>query len=503
MLGVAQRYPRRSFLSIVSQWGSNSKRSRGSRRRPDRRRQRSRPSPQLPPSDLRPWPENLPSGQYPPANPNRRASVDPVVAQLRRQPPPPRKKSRRRQPPPNRRRVQPPPRGGSPMRSANVVPMDGASPVPQPQNVNSREQPHPRPKRRVVRRHRPVSPMVYGARLLILGIGIGVISGTVLSILNSLGRSSAGAMAEANLASEEMEAGQVNDTLPLSLQFNREMRELKTQVQTLAEETPEIDPGLMVLDLQTGNYVGLGDRTQFPAASTIKVPILVAFFQAVDAGEIRLDEMLTMTEADVAGGAGELQYQPTGSEYTALEVATQMIVISDNTATNMIIDRLGGAEILNRKFRSWGLQDTAIRNPLPDLDGTNTTTPRDLVSLMAQLHQGGLLSMTSRDRLLRIMVQTENDSLLPAGLGRGAIIAHKTGTLRMLLGDVGLVDLPNGKRYILAVLASRPDEDMAAQSLIQEMSRTVYEYFDRDPAAIQPEPTPLDIPLEEGDQTRE
>jgi len=345
--------------------------------------------------------------------------------------------------------------------------------------------------------------MVYGARLLILGIGIGVISGTVLSVLNSLGRSSAGARAEANLASEETASGQANDLLPLSVQFNGEITGLKTQLQTLAEDTPEIDPGVMALDLQTGNYVGLGDRTQFPAASTIKVPILVAFFQAVDAGEIRLDEMLTMEEGQVAGGAGELQYQPTGSEYTALEVATKMIVISDNTATNMIVDRLGGAEVLNPKFRGWGLKDTAIRNPLPDLDGTNTTTPRDLVNLMAQLHQGGLLSMTSRDRLLRIMVRTENDSLLPSGLGRGAIIAHKTGTLRMLLGDVGLVDLPNGKRYILAVLASRPDEDMAAESLIQEISRTVYEYFDRDPEALQPEPTPPDIPLEDSEETRE
>jgi beta-lactamase class A len=374
------------------------------------------------------------------------------------------------------------------MRSAEVMPANGMTPV-RPQIVNPGQQPHPRPKRRVVRRHRRVSPMVYGARLLILGIGIGVISGTVLSVINALGRSGIEASAAANLESEATETSGQN-TLPLSLQFNREIPDLKAKLQTLAGENSQIEPGLMVLDLQTGDYVGLGDRTQFPAASTIKVPILVAFFQAVDAGEIRLDEMLTMKQEDVAGGAGELQYQPTGSEYTALETATKMIAISDNTATNMIVDRLGGAAVLNSKFRDWGLSDTAFRNPLPDLEGTNTTTPRDLVNLLTQLHQGGLLSMTSRDRLFRIMVQTKNNSLLPVGLGPGAIIAHKTGTLRMLLGDAGVVDMPNGKRYILAILASRPDEDPAAEFLIQEMSRTVYEYFDQDPAALQPHPHP-------------
>nr|WP_286167376.1 serine hydrolase [Arthrospira platensis] len=233
----------------------------------------------------------------------------------------------------------------------------------------------------------------------------------------------------------------------------------------------------MFLDLNTGGYVGLREQSIVPAASTIKVPILVAFFQAVDAGEIRLDEMLVMTENHQVGEAGIMQYQPPGTEYTALETATKMMTISDNTATNMIIDRLGGFQVLNQRFRSWGLTDTMARNPLPDIEGTNKTTPRDMVNLFSQIHQGGLLSMTSRDRLLRIMTETENNHLLPSGVGNGAVVAHKTGTLNIMLADVGIVDMPNGKRYILAILAERTNGNQAAESMIQKMSRQVYEYM--------------------------
>ena len=77
-----------------------------------------------------------------------------------------------------------------------------------------------------------------------------------------------------------------------------------------------------------------------------------------------------------------MQFQDPGKQFTALETATKMITISDNTATNMLIERLGGAEALNQRFREWGLTQTAIRNVLPDLEGTNTTSAKDLAYLL-------------------------------------------------------------------------------------------------------------------------
>ena len=104
------------------------------------------------------------------------------------------------------------------------------------------------------------------------------------------------------------------------------------------------------MDLDTGDYVDLQGNKTFAAASTIKVPILVAFFQDVDAEKINLNDTLTLEEIDLADGSGDLQYQQLGTNYTALEVATKMIEISDNTATNMIIRHLGGKRSLKCPF---------------------------------------------------------------------------------------------------------------------------------------------------------
>jgi len=85
----------------------------------------------------------------------------------------------------------------------------------------------------------------------------------------------------------------------------------------------------------------------------------------VDAGKIRLDEMLTIKQELIGGGSGSMQYKPTGTKFTALETATKMITISDNTATNMLIARLGWCGGFESAVPELGLTTTEIRNPLP------------------------------------------------------------------------------------------------------------------------------------------
>ncbi|MCC5610399.1 serine hydrolase [Nostoc sp. CHAB 5834] len=116
-----------------------------------------------------------------------------------------------------------------------------------------------------------------------------------------------------------------------ALYLSQEITLLKNTILKLAATTPNLTPGIFLADLDNGNYVDINGSTSFPAGSTITIPILIAFFQDVDAGKIRLDEMLTMQQEMVAGGSGNLQYKPAGSQYTALEIVTKMITISDNT----------------------------------------------------------------------------------------------------------------------------------------------------------------------------
>lgn len=239
----------------------------------------------------------------------------------------------------------------------------------------------------------------------------------------------------------------------------------------------DLDPGAFILDLDTGNYASINGNKVQPTASVIKLPILVAFLQDVEAGKIRLNETLTMTRDVIVGGSGYMQDAPVNSRYSALETLTNMMVTSDNTATNMIIKRMGGINYVNQRFAQWGLPNTRIRNWLPDLRGTNTTTAQEMVKVMGMLEQGELLS-SQKQTALNIMQRIRNRSLLPQGLGRGARIAHKTGDIGFLLGDSGIVYMPNGKRYLISVLVgSRVYDDYDAMYYIREMSGIVYSYM--------------------------
>ncbi|MEG4033040.1 serine hydrolase [Microcoleus sp. S36b_A4] len=377
-------------------------------------------------------------------------------------------------PPPATRGSRP---SSPPVRiSDTVIPADAKKPpVPKPRPKASE-----RPGKRSA--PRSVPPLVYATRLLILGVGIAVICGTLLSVVNAVSRASTVAPEEQTTAGQKNpDAGDRASAAAVTgevLQLNQELGALKTQVQVLATENPSLTAGIFLVDLDTGSYLNFNGDTAFASASTIKVPILVAFFQAVDEGKVQLDQVLTLKSEHIVGGSGDMQDQAPGKKYSALEVAQKMIVVSDNTATNMMIELLGGAEMLNQQFANWGLRATVLRNNLPDLEGTNTTSPQDLINIIAQIDRGNLVSVKSRDRILQIMRQTRNDSLLPKGLGEGSVIAHKTGNIDTMLADAGMVDLPNGKRYLVAVMVKHsPETEKPAQTLIREISRMSYRYL--------------------------
>ncbi len=316
--------------------------------------------------------------------------------------------------------------------------------------------------------------MLYILRLLIVGVGIGAIVGTALSVLDPATQNTTAN--PSNVEQNQLSAPANNQGLYLT----QEIIPLKSTIQSLVAANPNLTPGIFIADLDNGSYVDSNGNASFPAASTIKLPILVAFFQDVEAGKIQLNEQLVMTKEMLAGGSGDMRSKPVGSKFTALEVADKMMVISDNTATNMLIARMGGIDALNQRFRSWGLTATTLRNQLPDIQGTNTTSPKELAQVMAMVNKGQLVSnMMSRERILDIMRRNQRRHLLPKGLGAGAKIANKTGYIGAMLGDVGLIELPSGKRYVAAVMVQRPRNDPRAETLITSVSSSAYQYFNQ------------------------
>jgi beta-lactamase class A len=339
------------------------------------------------------------------------------------------------------------------------------------------------------------SPFVYLVRLLIVGIGVGAIMGTVISIWDpNLRGSTADQVTDPTKVTQPNEVNRPNGQPTIqgnvaSVRVGRELTDIVVKVTPLIRNLTDLVPGVYVMDVDNGDFFSFNGSATFSAASMIKLPILIAFFQDVDAGKIKLDEMLLIQQTDIAEGSGDMQYAGVGTQYSALETATNMIVTSDNTATNMIIRRLGGIQALNQRFRQWGLQQTLLRKPLPDLEGTNTTSPKELASLMALLNDGKLISMKSRDRAFEIMRGTVNDSLLPSVMSPGSTIAHKTGDIGSMLGDVGMVDLPTGRRYAVTAMVKRPHNDARAQDLIRQIAAIVYEHFGGQPT-LTPSPIP-------------
>ncbi len=318
-------------------------------------------------------------------------------------------------------------------------------------------------------------PLKIALSLVVITVGLSTILGSTISIANSV-------RTEINSQVPVIPENTVQNQEELEKMFSvvtlgKEIDNLKTKLQQVTAQYPKLQAELFIVDLTQKNYVTLQGGESIAAASTIKLPVLIAFFQDVDAGKIHLQEKLTMTEKLKAGGSGGMQYQKTGTRYSALYTATQMMVTSDNSATNMIIQRLGGQEKLNQRFADWGLNTTAIRNPLPDLEGTNTTSPEDLGKLLIKLERGELVSLASRDRILRIMSNVRTNTLLPKGLEKDATIAHKTGDIGSVLGDVGIIDMPNGTRYVAAVFVKRPKNHPQAKPLIQKISQTTYQHF--------------------------
>jgi beta-lactamase class A len=350
-----------------------------------------------------------------------------------------------------------------------------------------------RPVRKVRKPNPIATSLLFLLRFSILGVGMGAIAGTVLTVIDPAKIPLPQFKAPAVISPPQPVA-----TKPTPLAQKQALPALTSKIKALTAKYPKLQAGAFFIDIDNGSYSDFQGNTLFAAASTIKIPILVAFFEDVDAGKIRLDETLVASKDVMASGSGDMQYLGVNKTYTALETATKMNIISDNTATNMLIKRMGGKAALNQRFKAWGLTQTVINNPLPDLEGTNTTSPRDLVTILGKVNQGEILSLRSRDRLLDIMQGTRTRTLLPQGIEKSADIAHKTGDIGKMLGDAGIIDMPNGKRYLGAVMVKRPHNDSNARTLIQQISRTAYQHFkwyEVKPAPAKPSPATNPSPV--------
>ncbi len=331
-----------------------------------------------------------------------------------------------------------------------------------------------------------------------MGVGLGVIAGSALKLAGPAvqrGELSLPSWLTPNVTPpinkpEDPAATGINppsstDTLG-RFETKQELTALSQRWQDLAALEPDLKVSAFMLALDDGRYAELNPDTALPAASAIKTPILLVALEEIDAGRLNWNEPLTLSKTVVGGGAGWMASKPLGTRFPTHEVATEMIRVSDNTATNLLIERVGGRDDLNARFNSLGLSATMVNNWLPDLKGTNTTSARDLARAIALVDTGEALSIRSRDLFRQVMGTSVTNRLLPGGLLKGLggnqgepddslmikgyRVLNKTGDIGIAYADAGLIELPDGRRAVAAFLVQGPFNDPRSTELIRNMA---------------------------------
>ncbi len=250
---------------------------------------------------------------------------------------------------------------------------------------------------------------------------------------------------------------------------------LEDGLKDLMKKYPTIQPAITVWDFNTGKYVDINGSEIYPAASIIKVPVLINLFKTIESNGLSIYDEMTLTNYYKASGSGNLQYAATGRNLTIDQLAKTMIEDSDNSATNMLMSKLGSMTAVNTAIRTWGIKNTHVQTWLPDLGGTNYTTTNDMATMLFNLDNPNFLSINSREYIVDYMSHVKNDRLIPQGLGKGATFLHKTGDIGSMLGDAGIVYMPNGKKYIIVIMAKRPYNSPLGKQFIQQASKLIYE----------------------------
>jgi beta-lactamase class A len=244
-------------------------------------------------------------------------------------------------------------------------------------------------------------------------------------------------------------------------------------------------------NLGTGAFFHRNEEESFHAASTMKVPVMMALFQAVDEHHLRLDEAVPVRnqfQSIVDGSPFALDpkedsdpdlYQAVGSTRPLEELIRRMIVHSSNLATNLLIERIGASQAQDL-MRSLGAYRIRILRGVEDDKAfqaglNNATSAEDLEIALTALAQGGTFTPASNAKMIEILKAQEFNEKIPAYLPKGTPVAHKTGDVTGIHHDAAIVYPPGEEPYVLVVLTSGFLDEKQANQAIAEISRIVWQ----------------------------
>ncbi len=270
---------------------------------------------------------------------------------------------------------------------------------------------------------------------------------------------------------------------------------LRVRLAERIAETSGAVVGIYYKSLGSGELVTIAPDSSFHAASTMKVPVMIEFFRQVERkGLAEQQPVLLINQfASIVDGSpfsvapvddsDSTMYLRVGHRVPARELVERMIVRSSNLATNAVIALVGAARA-DSTAHALGARNIRVLRGVEDGKAfqkglNNTTTARDLGTLLEAIEKRSAASPRSCTAMLDILSRQEFNGEIPAGLPPGTRVAHKTGQITGVLHDAALVYLPGKAPYVLVVLTRNIDNDRVARTLIADLSRLVYEHVAR------------------------
>jgi beta-lactamase class A len=260
-------------------------------------------------------------------------------------------------------------------------------------------------------------------------------------------------------------------------------KDLREQfIKRLGEIVGKVDGtvGYRVDDLTSGETIAVRlDNEPFPTASTIKLAILYEMFKQVEAGTLALDTPQPLNPKLIVGGSGVLQHLA-APVLSMRDTAALMIILSDNTATNVVIDAVGMTNVNNR-MTALGLTGIKLRRKMMDAEAVrrgdeNIASPSALVRIAELLWKGEGLRAESRDAARKILHEVPGQirNAVPPAIA----VASKTGTLDAVRAEAAVVELP-GRPFALSVMTTYLKNDDDGERAIHDIAAAAFNYFDR------------------------
>lgn len=286
--------------------------------------------------------------------------------------------------------------------------------------------------------------------------------------------------------------------LSLTIAFAAACQTLPTASHDLASRVDAIVAGstadtvaVAMIDLETGREYRRNADVSLHAASTMKVPVMVALFERIDAEDLRPDQPVRVrnefrsildgsTYAIDPSEDSDLElYEHLGKDVSVTELMRRMIVRSSNLATNLLIELVGAERVMDL-MRQLGAHDIRVLRGVEDIPAyraglNNTTTAWDMALVMKAIAEERVVSRDASRAMLEILEGQEHRGAIPAGVPSGVRVANKTGSITRIRHDAAIVMPPGRRPYVLVVLTSGIESGDRADELIAAISREVWE----------------------------